>query len=176
MIVMPRDSDLATMWMLTARSIAQDMSLGTWCSFSKNHSKNIKCAFLKRTTITLHITKTLNTGTWTWKDTGRPELLFLLDQYSLIVTLEALRVRKGIEHVPMSDNSIHCVLNCHGTKTSMIDAFEKATFVHYQQISNLCHVQSSFLSVLRESNEYLRSVLAPVRQYDLNFLSRFEMK
>ena len=33
MIVMPRDSDLATMWMLTARSIAQDMSLGTWCSF-----------------------------------------------------------------------------------------------------------------------------------------------
>ena len=29
MIVMPRDSDLATMWMLTARSIAQDMSLGT---------------------------------------------------------------------------------------------------------------------------------------------------
>ena len=51
MIVMPRDSDLATMWMLTARSIAQDMSLGTSCCssvvFEKcYHSckkKNIKC-------------------------------------------------------------------------------------------------------------------------------------
>ena len=129
MIVMPRDSDLATMWMLTARTIAQDMSLGTW----------------------------------TWKDSGRPQLMFLLDQYSLIVALEALRLRRGIEHVAMSDNSIHCVLNCHSTKASRLDAFEKAIFVHYQQISNLCHVQSSFLSVLRDANELLRSVLAPVR-------------
>ena len=118
---------------------------------------------MKRITITLHITKTLNTGTWTWKDTGRPELLFLLDQYSLIVTLEALRVRKGIEHVPMSDNSIHCVLNCHSMKTSMIDAFEKATFVLSADLKSLSR-SVLVSSVLRESNEYLRSVLAPVRQ------------
>ena len=98
-----------------------------------------------------------------WKDTGRPELLFLLDQYSLIVTLEALRVRKGIEHVPMSDNSIHCVLNCHGTKTSMIDAFGKP---HSCTISrSQIFVTFNPVSIRVERVErYLRSVLAPVRQ------------
>lgn len=130
MIIMPRESQLGTIWMLTARAMAQDMTLGTW----------------------------------TWKDSGRPQLMFLLDQYSLIVALESLRVKHGIEHVAMSDNSVHCVLNCHMTKIAKTNAFDTSTFVHYQQFSNLCHVGSSFQSVvLRDANNYLRSVFAPVR-------------